>query len=253
MKKICICINATNIYFILGVRLIKNFTNFYSGSSEIKFYTFSDYDISNYINKDIKNYTTITKNASWLDGTNTKFSNILSIRDKILECDYGFYMDADTDVSKSFCDSDFVGESVGVEHFANNNRMKTIKAFDRNPLSKAYIPEDTENYQMYFQGAFFGGSTSNLIDFCAINYYGQIEDRKIGYDPAVNDESYINHFFHYHPPSRIIPSHSFPFDPSCKGGIPNTRDSRLPPDSHFEMLINNKDKLFKIVDGEIVF
>ena len=28
----------------------------------------------------------------------------------------------------------------------------------------------------------------------------QLEDKKINYEPGVNDESYINAYFHYNPP-----------------------------------------------------
>ena len=48
-KRIGIAILATNAYFVLGVRLIKRFMQFYKGDQYIKFYFFSENDPTDYI------------------------------------------------------------------------------------------------------------------------------------------------------------------------------------------------------------
>lgn len=51
----------------------------------------------------------------------------------------------------------------------------------------------------------------------------------------VNDESYINAYFHYNPP-MTVPSDKFMFDISDKGGIGETRNTNLDVERYKKML-----------------
>jgi len=113
-----IVVLATNAYFVLGIRFIKRFMNFYKGDKNITFYFFSDNNPKNYIpdNIDVE-YFHVTNN-NWVDGTNLKFTSILSIKDK-LKSDYLFYFDADTNVNKDFIEDWFIGDLVGGQHYGD--------------------------------------------------------------------------------------------------------------------------------------
>uniref|UniRef100_A0A6C0ED79 Uncharacterized protein n=1 Tax=viral metagenome TaxID=1070528 RepID=A0A6C0ED79_9ZZZZ len=60
-----------------------------------------------------------------------------------MDDNYIYYLDADTHINKYFNEDIFLGDLVGAEHFDNESRMKYVKDYDRNILSKAYIPYDT--------------------------------------------------------------------------------------------------------------
>jgi hypothetical protein len=252
MRKINIVVNATNSYFILGLRFIKNFNKFYNGKNKISFHFFSDDNPKDYVN--IKNLIYHnTSHKSWQDATNSKFINILNISNLLEENEYVYYFDADTNVNKYFTDEWFLDDIVGVEHFGNNSWMKDVKNYDRNPNSKAFIPFDTQHQQIYFQGACFGGIKNRVIDMCSQLYNNQIEDKKINYEPCVNDESYINNYFHNNPPTKVISSSEFQFIVSDKGGMENLRNP-------YTDIINLKNKLkqefnkdFELRNGDIIF
>mgnify|MGYP006090681191 CR=1 FL=1 len=126
---------------------------------------------------------------------------------------------------------------MGGEHF--NNRQSDQKNYDRNPQSKAYIPIDTQHDQTYYYGAFFGGLASNVMEMCKTLYSNQISDKLIGYEPAVNDESYINNYFHYNKPS-IVMDEDFCFLISDKGGIDDIRvNSNI--SVYLDIIKENKD------------
>ena len=225
--KIGIVILATNSYFVLGIRFMKRFMQFYKGNESIKFYFFSDTDPKEYVPETIDVEYIHTTNNSWVEGTNLKFVSIIKLED--CDSDYLFYFDADTNVNQNFTEEWFIGEMVGGQHYGDQDWMRLDrdgKAFDRNPISKAYVPRDTPLPQMYYYGAFFGGTKINMIKFCKLMRFNQLEDKKIPYEPGVNDESYINQYFHYNPP-KVVACKDFAFAISDKGGIGETRRMTL--------------------------
>jgi len=242
MKNIGIVILATNAYFVLGIRFIKRFMYYYKGEYNITFYFFSDNNPENYLPNNIDVEYFFASNDNWIDGTNLKFVSILSIENK-LKSDYLFYFDADTNVNNNFTEDWFLGDTVGGQHYADQDWMKEKKGFDRNPISKAYVPENTILPQMYYYGAFFGGTSENMIEFCKTMRYYQLEDKKIPYEPGVNDESYINREFHFNPPTKVVLCINFSFAISDKGGIGETRYINLNVDDIKNELIKNKDAL----------
>lgn len=250
MKNIGIVILATNSYFVLGIRFIKKFMYHYKGDSKIIFYFFSDTNPNEYLPENINvKYHHVT-NTNWVDGTNLKFKSIISLENN-LESDYLFYFDADTNVNKDFTEEWFLGEMVGGQHYGDFGWMKYTKAFDRYPESMAYVPHDTKLKQMYYYGAFFGGTSKNMLDFCKLMHQYQLKDKEINYEPAVNDESYINKHFHYNPPTKVVKCGDFQFDISDKGGIGETRKMDLNIEELKSELLHNRNTVIDISYGKI--
>lgn len=248
-----IVILATNIYFVLALRLIKNFIFYYTGECKLNFYVFSDTCITDFLPPDIDNvHFYYSQNKNWVEGTNSKFLNIISIEDDLKNCDYVYYFDADTNVYKQFDEKMFLGEIVAGQHY--NNSYTPKKPYDRNPKSKAYVPEDTELEQIYYYGAFFGGNVEKVLRYVKIFRAWQLEDKKIKYEPRWNDESYLNKYFHYNRPTLIVPSKDFGkiFGVSDKGGINQIRNTKNKiPDEWLQILIENKDKIFKLIKNKL--
>ena len=249
MSKIGIVLLATNAYFVLGVKFIKQFMYHYKGSSDIKFYFFSDRNPSLYLPDNINVEYIEQHHDSWLNGTNSKFYNIISLENT--DRDYLIYFDADTSVTKNFTEDWFIGDTIGLEHFGNNTWMKDVKNYDRNPESKAYIPHDTSLPQIYYHGCLFGGRKDTIVKVCKILRDNQLEDKKIPYEPVWNDESYINQYYHYNPPTRLVPLSEYMFNVSDKSGIGETRNIKLDISNLLVEMMINKDIPYNIVNGEV--
>lgn len=246
--KIGIVIIATNSYFVMGIRFIQRFMHFYNGNNSIQFYLFSDTNPLEYTSY-ASHITYIEQtHPTWLDATHSKFSNIVSLEQE--NCDYLFYFDADTNIFKQFNDEWFIGNTVVGEHYSNRYCMKDKKPFDRNPLSKAYIPENTSLPQMYYYGAFFGGKKDIIINVCKTLMEWQLINKTISHEPPWNDESYLNCYFHFNKPDKVIPSDKFEFVVSDKGGIQNSRDTSINTDDIKKKIIQNKDRLWNIANGD---
>ena len=251
--KIGIVLIATNCYVILAVRFIKRFMHFYKGSANITFYIFTDEDPHIYLPDNISNVIYIeTHHNTWVEGTDSKFSSILSIEDKLINEDFVLYVDSDTNIDKEFTEEWFIGESVGGQHFDDQFGMRVIKAFERNPRSKAYVPYDTMLPQVYQYGAFFSFSTKKMIEFCKLMRSYQLADKEWGYEPGVNDESYINREFHFNPPEKIVLCKDFKFLISDKGGLPDTRRMDIDIRQYKKDLLKYKDSLIDIQNGIII-
>lgn len=245
-----IVVLATNVYFVLGIRFIKKFMHHYKGDARITFYFFSDTDPSEYICDCIDVVYFPQKSNTWMEATNQKFESILSIKDKLIS-DYLFYFDADTDISKEFNEQWFLGDMVAGQHYADQDWMKQTKGFDRHEGYNAYVPYDTELPQMYYYGAFFGGTSENCIQFCNVLRQWQVEDQSKGFEPDVNDESYINKYLHYNPPAKVVMANQFEFGISSKGGIQNYRDTSLDITNLKSKLKEYKNDLIDVRDGDI--
>jgi hypothetical protein len=248
MSNIGIVILATNAYFVLGVRFIKKFIHHYKGDKQITFYFFSDTEPSSFISDNIDVQFFKTHHDNWVDGTNDKFNSIIGLEN--CKSDYLYYFDADTNISRDFTEDWFLGDLVGGEHFGNRTWLKDGAGFDRNPQSKAYVPVNSMLPYTYHYGAFFGGTTNKVIDFCKTLRGWQIEDKKILYEPGCNDESYINAYFYFNPP-YTVPCEKFMFDISDKGGIGETRNPKLEIEQYKLDLIKIKDSVFDIRGGSI--
>jgi hypothetical protein len=249
MSNIGIVLLATNSYFILGIRFIKKFMHHYKGDKHITFHFYSDTDPKPYLQEgvDVRFYP--ESHSNWVEGTNSKFKNVIVLENS--DSDYLYYFDADTNVSKDFDEEWFLGDLVGGEHYGNRSFLSNGKGFDKFPQSKAYIPDNSLFPYTYHYGAFFGGKKDRVVEFCKTLREWQLEDKKIPYEPGVNDESYINAYFHYNPP-YTVPCDKFVFDISDKGGIGETRNTSLNVDHHKKTLLDNKDRLFNIQNNEII-
>jgi len=250
-ESIGIVVLATNAYFPLGLRFIRRFHHYYTGSKNIRYYFFSDTDPIQCLPDDMDVRYIQTSHDSWVDATNSKFTNILTIDD----VDYLYYFDADTNITKPFNEEWFLGDLVGGEHYLNRGfELKDAKAypFDRNPEARCYIPFDTTHKMMYYYGAFFGGKREKVFEFCMTLKENQRQDKLIPYEPGVNDESYINHYFHHNPP-KVVFAKDFAFEISCKGGMEETRNTNLDVTQLVDALKLNRGKLFNIQNGDIIY
>ncbi len=245
-----IVILATNAYFVLGLRFIKKFAHFYKGNNKITFYFFSDVNPSPYLNGENVVYIP-DAHKSWVDATNSKFKNIISLESST--ADYLYYFDADSNIDKPFTDEWFLGDLVGGEHYGNKGYLKGGVGFDHNPKSKAYVPYNTSLPCTYYYGAFFGGKKEKVIEFCKTLYNNQLEDKKIPYEPVVNDESYINQYFHYNPPTLTVPCEKFQFLVSDKGGLGETRNTKLNTDVFKQRLRENAKRIFDIQHNKLIW
>lgn len=256
--KIDIILIATNNYLPLGIRFIKKFIYHYIGNKEIKFYFFSDDDPYKYLSTNEKAMVVPIhlRHKEWTDATNSKFKNIIYLKKKNINSDYIFYFDADANITQNFDERWFIGDLVAGQHFGDRDWMKDEKPYERNPISKAYISQETKLFQMYYLGAFFGGLRDNVNKLSNEIISWQIYDKSMSHEPVFNDESYLNAYFHKNKPIKCILFKDFKFIISDKGGLDNKieiRDTKIKETIKFlkRSMIKHKEIVYDIQNGQI--
>ncbi len=238
---------ATNGYLVLGLRLIKMLIHHYRGDARLNIYLFSDRSPQNYLH-DMSNVHYIhAEHDDFVSATTSKFRSIAGLKEELVANNsHVYYVDADTAVKSVFTEQWFLGEIVVLRHFMNDNFMKNEKHFERSPESSAYIPFDTLLPQTYYHACFWGGETARVIEICEELCRLQEMDEAIGYMPVVHDESYLNHYFHYHPSRHLVvlPPGDFQFEASDKGGLETLRNPGLDISGYLSKISNNANRVF---------
>jgi histo-blood group ABO system transferase len=147
-----------------------------------------------------------TKRLPWPDTTLMRFEIMLSAWNETLQgFDYLYWMDADTLAVADFC-YDILGERVALSHTWFPAGRKA--PFEDNYQSTAFVPRQEADIQLYFSAHLYGGSRDrfeHLLRSCADTV---ATDRANYITALVHDESYLNRYMIFHPPTLIL-THSF--------------------------------------------
>lgn len=200
---------ATNRYLEFANNLYNSARDFFLSktSHEITFFLFTNRP------DDIKREDVIVvpqEHYPW-PGMTLRRYEIFCKNSKILsEMDYLYYCDIDM-LFEGFVGDEIIGDLVATRHPGYWNSPPHTLPYDRNPISKAYVPH-TEGY-MYYAGGFNGGTSENFIKMSETIYKNIEEDQKKGYIAEWHDESHMNRYFIDNPPSIVLdPSYCFPRD-----------------------------------------
>ncbi|XP_075704561.1 histo-blood group ABO system transferase-like [Rhinoderma darwinii] len=123
------------------------------------------------------------------------------------------------DVDMRFSDEvgvEILSDLFGTLHPGLYGTSREGYTYERNPQSEAYIPADEGDF--YYAGGYFGGNVEEvykLTDFC---HNAMMTDKAKNIEAVWHDESYLNKYFLYHKPTRIL-SPEYLWDDGF--GIPN--------------------------------
>jgi len=227
MASVTFLVVATNAYLPLGVRLVKRFNHFYHGEDAVTIHLLTDEELEPYLPPG--NWARERRiHTNWVEGTSSKFKELITLS-RSCDTEYLYVLDADTSFNRPFDLKWLLGDTVACEHFGNRDWMadNDKKNYERNRKSLAYVPYDTPHPQMYYMGMLIGGKTTCVEEFSTTMLDWQTEDTRTGNPACVQDESYINKYFHVNPPSHVVPTDGFPWVISDKGGLGETRNVNL--------------------------
>ncbi|XP_075704560.1 histo-blood group ABO system transferase-like isoform X2 [Rhinoderma darwinii] len=109
------------------------------------------------------------------------------------------------DVDMRFSDEvgvEILSDLFGTLHPGLYGTSREGYTYERNPQSEAYIPADEGDF--YYAGGYFGGNVEEvykLTDFC---HNAMMTDKAKNIEAVWHDESYLNKYFLYHKPTRIL-------------------------------------------------
>lgn len=215
---------ATNRYLEFAENLYNSAKEFFLSktSHEITFFLFTNRP------DDIKREDVIVvpqEHYSWPGMTLRRYEIFCKNSDNLSKMDYLFYCDIDM-VFEGYVGDEIIGDSVGTIHPGFFNLPPHMFSYDRNPASKAYIP-NLQGHR-YYAGGFNGGTSENFLKMSDVIYKNIEEDLKIGYIAQWHDESHLNRYFFDNPPSVVLdPSYCFPKDAVWAQNHPYRESRRL--------------------------
>lgn len=205
--KILIITIATGKYIEFVPNLLKSCDNFFLTNYEKEYLVITDKKIDG---GDLtKLHISYQQKFCWPLDTILRFHYFSKEEDLISQFDYVFYIDSDMIFNSTINEDDIIPKDeglVGVQHPGFYD--KNSGTFERNTGSTAYVPP--EHNTPYFQGCFFGGSSTRFLEMTNL-LKSQIElDFKKNCIAIYHDESHINKFFYQNKPKILNPGFAYP-------------------------------------------
>ncbi|MBD1433817.1 hypothetical protein H8B06_13350 [Sphingobacterium sp. DN00404] len=145
-----------------------------------------------------------------------RFEMFLSIQEDLKYMDYVYFLNANMNfvqkVGKEILPVGFKSGLVGVLHPGYFQSGKEELPYERNPDSKAFIPNIEGHSYHYFMGGFNGGKTDDFLTMCLTCSNNIREDAKNNIVACFHDESHINAYFLTKNILILSPEYGFPED-----------------------------------------
>ena len=195
--KIAFVIVATNDYVKFVNPLLDSIHKYFLKNHDRDFFVFTD-NVNHPLNHDA--VALKIEPRGWPGDSYYRYHYFLTIKDKLKDYDYIYYLDADMLVV------DHVGEEVltdllGVQHpgFIVN---KQGTPEDVQTESTAYLKK--EEVSQYCCGGFQGGSADEYLKLCEVVSKNIDKDDSKGILAIYHDESHVNRYFADNPPTKIL-------------------------------------------------
>jgi histo-blood group ABO system transferase len=219
-----LCIMATGKYIAFVKPLLDSAETYFCPQHKKTYFIFTDAnesDMTDLLHSPYKDNVVITyqKRLGWPHDTLMRFSVYNQHKNLFASTDYMFATDADM-LFVGMEGDEILQDLVAQQHpgFIKNMPIwGSEPAYDRNPISTAYVPYGVGTH--YFAGGFYGGKTSEFIKLLAhLTRNILIDLEKHNYIAVWHDESHINRYFITHAPSVILDcSYCYPENGQQKG------------------------------------
>lgn len=171
-----------------------------------------------------RNFTRIyQERLGWPKDTLMRFEMLLRHKDALRyeqDFDYLYWLDADMKMVDEVCE-DIFGDLVATAHPHYPPGRETYP-YETNQRSTAFVEQHNQDKFPYFVGAFFGGSSREMIKLmqtCHENIQADFNNLD-GYIARVHDESHLNRYFIDHPTQVLTPSYCYPEPPDDTNKFP---------------------------------
>ena len=196
-KTIGILYICTGPYSLFWKDFYESFEKYFLPNCEKKYFVFTDSD--SLYGEDKKNVFRFSLEAQpWPLITLLRFNTFLRIEDKLKECSYVMFSNANIVCNTEISEDEFLPrENMGEKlfftiHPGYYKKSKIKYPYDRNKKSHAYIPYNRG--EKYVIGAMFGGKSEDFIKMSKILKSNIEEDLKNNIIARWHDESHINHY-----------------------------------------------------------
>tara|TARA_R110000803_G_scaffold27700_1_gene64584 strand:+ start:120 stop:824 length:705 start_codon:yes stop_codon:yes gene_type:complete len=204
MKKFAILIIATNQYRGMAQSLIESIDNFYSPEGEKDIFIFSDKNEFKSTSANI--IFNKIDHEQWPYVTLKRFEYFYKVKEKLKSYDQVIYMDCDLEIVENICfpNSPLIGVMHPAKHIWNN-----FWDVEKNPKSKAFIPENSDGSSVYCQGCLWGGGGKEISKLVGVLKKNVEIDFNNDVIAKWHDESHLNNYFYNNKEDLLILKSSY--------------------------------------------
>ncbi len=203
MKKIGIICLANGPYSIFIDNLIQSCEEKFLPKYQKEYFIITDSEFEYNIQKNV--HTISKQRNGWPLDCLLRPQYSYELQEKTQHLDYIYFFNANMSIYDEIGEDILPdgNELVGVEHVHYTHRNNIHFTYDRNPLTKAYIP--IGEGKIYYQACLWGGTTKAFMELSKTIQEWTDEDLNKGVEPVWLDESYLNKYFWLFPP-KLLPS-----------------------------------------------
>lgn len=198
-SNIAILYIATGRYVIFWEQFYQSSERYLLPNCKKHYFIFTD-SIETLSGKDTTNITQIEqRKLGWPYDTLMRFDMFLGIKDQLLEFDYVYFFNGNTEFLQLVREEEFLPTENECLVFAHQPHMFHLNCnkftYERNPNSQAYIPFNQGKY--YVTGALNSGKVSEYIKMCEKISSNIQQDLRNNIIAVWHDESHLNHYLLY--------------------------------------------------------
>ncbi|HXW85872.1 MAG TPA: hypothetical protein VEK38_00870 [Candidatus Bathyarchaeia archaeon] len=210
--KIGLCIVATGKYIQFVRPLVESADNYFCPGHEKTYFVLTDGEVHEH-----SHIVRIEqKRLGWPNDALMRPVLWYGHHGALRHMDYLFNIDADM-LFIDYVGDEVLGDLVGVRH--PGFVLSRKEDYEKNPFSAAYVPEDIGQY--YFAAGFFGGAHDAFIALLEGVSKTILADKAHNYTAIWHDESHVNRYFAFHPPTVVLPcSYCYPENAEGKFWFP---------------------------------
>jgi hypothetical protein len=207
MKIGIICL-ANGPYSIFIDNLIQSCEEKFLPKFQKEYFIITDSIFEYNVNKNV--HTISKKRNGWPLDCLLRPQYSYELKEKTKHLDYIYFFNANMSIYSEIGEEILPdgSELVGVEHACYTHRNNTQFTYDRNPLTKAYIP--VGEGLVYYQACLWGGTTNAFMELSKTIHEWTNEDLNNKVEPVWLDESYLNKYFWLFPPKLLSSLYAWP-------------------------------------------
>ncbi|XP_063792340.1 histo-blood group ABO system transferase-like isoform X2 [Pseudophryne corroboree] len=198
---------AIKKYVIFVKTFIETAEKYFMLGHKVNYYVFTDLpnDITNITLGEGRNLIILEVQAykKWQEVSMRRMEMIrdFSAKKFIYEVDYLVCLDVDMRFSDDV-GVEILSDVFGTLHPSFYGKTRGDFTYERNPKSEAYIPADEGDF--YYAGGYFGGTVEEVYKLTNFCHNAMMTDKEKNLEAIWHDESYLNKYFLYHKPTKIL-------------------------------------------------
>jgi histo-blood group ABO system transferase len=199
--RIALCIIATGKYSQFLPCLLQSAAEFFCAGHDVRFFLFTDSTFRPELH--VRRF--FAPHEAWPLPTLHRYRTMLRAADSLMDCDYVYYVDADSRFVRPVGD-EILGNLTATIHYGFCDSPRKLFTYEHRAASRAYVRR--REGRRYYAGGFQGGESACFLRAMRAMDAAIAADERLGIVACWHDESHWNRYLIDHRPTVEL-SHEY--------------------------------------------